>query len=449
MKGTIERLQNLARKARRTTPYQLLAEAVEELQVRPILKARHPRGSERTLANIELLLEMARAYAARGIAEFARALWERWKEGDAQAEGRPDAAAEAVSIITIHSAKGFEWPIVIPVNSTTIPWSDQSFLYRRRDDSVHFKVFDFASPDYDSVRQEESEELHRERVRLWYVALTRARDLLLLPRQTERVDNDWYSLLNLNLGALPSFDAARFNGSSSQKTENVTNVQDLTTWRREAAAIAASERHILWRQPSRHEEPAIPADTTDEVFVGARALQECLPAADTEKVVRGGRERGLVLHKLIEEVLTGESTEDGAALRTRARELLGQLGFPDVEDPTVGPCSGEMTEALQRALQLPEVVALRPRLVPELHVYAAMFADRTVTLTAGVADAVAIDERGCIEAVVDWKSDVAPAPVQIDIYRGQLLDYLAATGAGRGLIVFVTSGRVERVLSPD
>ena len=449
LKGTIERLQNLARKARRTTPYQLLAEAVEELQVRPILKARHPRGSERTLANIELLLEMARAYAARGIAEFARALWERWKEGDAQAEGRPDAAAEAVSIITIHSAKGFEWPIVIPINSTTIPWSDQSFLYRRRDDSVHFKVFDFASPDYDSVRQEESEELHRERVRLWYVALTRARDLLLLPRQTERVDNDWYSLLNLNLGALPSFDAARFNGSSSQKTENVTNAQDLTTWRREAAAIAASERHILWRQPSRHEEPAIPADTTDEVFVGARALQECLPAADTERVVRGGRERGLVLHKLIEEVLTGESTEDGAALRTRARELLGQLGFPDVEDPTVGPCSGEMTEALQRALQLPEVVALRPRLLPELHVYAAMFADRTVTLTAGVADAVAIDERGCIEAVVDWKSDVAPAPVQIDIYRGQLLDYLAATGAGRGLIVFVTSGRVERVLSPD
>ena len=47
LKDTIERLQNLARKARRTTPYQLLAEAVEELQVRPILKARHPRGAER------------------------------------------------------------------------------------------------------------------------------------------------------------------------------------------------------------------------------------------------------------------------------------------------------------------------------------------------------------------------------------------------------------------
>ena len=449
LKDTIERLQNLARKARRTTPYQLLAEAVEELQVRPILKARHPRGAERALANIELVLEMARAYAARGIVEFARALWERWEDGDVQAEGRPDAAAEAVSIITIHSAKGLEWPIVIPINSTTVPRVDQSFLYRRRDDSVHFKVFGFPSPDYDHVCQEEAGELRRERVRLWYVALTRARDLLLLPRQTARVDNDWLSLVNLDLGALPSFDLIRFNGSSSQNTDSVVNVQDLQTWRHEAAVIAASERHIRWHQPSRHEEPAIPADTPDAVVGEARALQEQLPTTNTARAIRGGRERGLVLHKLVEEVLTGELTEDGAALTARARELLGQLGVPDGEDPTVGPCSGEMAEALQRALHLPEVVALRPRLVPELHVYAAMFADRTVTLTAGVADAVAINEKERIDAVVDWKSDVDPAPTQLDIYRGQVLDYLAATGASRGLIVFMTSGRVEHVRTPD
>ena len=279
LKSTIETLQNLARKARRTTPYQVLAEAVEELQVRPILKARHSRGSERALANVELVMEMARAYAARGIEDFSRALWERWKEGDAQVEGRPDAAAEAVSIITMHSAKGLEWPIVIPINSTTALWSDSSFLYRRRDDSVHFRVFDFPSPEYDSVYQEESEELRRERVRLWYVALTRARDLLLLPRQTERIDNDWFSLLSPNLDALPSLDMARFNGSPSHGAGIAVNVQDLAAWQNEAAAIAAAERRILWHQPSRHEEPAIPHDDTDEVFVGVQALQERAPLA--------------------------------------------------------------------------------------------------------------------------------------------------------------------------
>ena len=199
LKQALTVLQNLARKARRTTPYLLLAEAIEELHVRPILKARHSRGAERALANVELVLEMARAYAGRGIEDLSRALWQRWEDGDAQAEGRPDAEADAVSIITIHSAKGLEWPIVIPINSTTALWSDMSFLYRRADDSVHFRVLGFPSRDYDIVNQAETAAVACERVRLWYVALTRARDLLLLPKQSERIPKDWLSLVNLNI----------------------------------------------------------------------------------------------------------------------------------------------------------------------------------------------------------------------------------------------------------
>ena len=140
------------------------------------MKARHVRGAERALANVELVLEMARAYAAPGISDFFRALWDRWQESDAQIEGRPDAEAQAVSIITMHSAKGLEWPIVFPISSMTLQWSRMQFLYRRGDDSVHYKVFGYPNPDYESVYQEESDELRRERVRLWYVALTRARD---------------------------------------------------------------------------------------------------------------------------------------------------------------------------------------------------------------------------------------------------------------------------------
>ncbi len=287
LKQTLAVLQNLARKARRSTPYQLLAEAIEELHVRPILKSRHPRA-ERALANVELVLEMARAYAGRGIGDFARALWQRWEDGDAQAEGRPDAEADAVSIITIHSAKGLEWPIVIPINSTTALRSDMRFLYRRSDDSVHFKVLGFPSLDYEAVSQDEAVAVRRERVRLWYVALTRARDLLLLPRQTERIADDWLSLINLDIGMLPLFDATRFRGVGPQAAPSSGNKQDNATWQQEAATIAAAERHISWHQPSRHEQPLVPIEAPEEVFVGAESIVVSVPAANEDMTVQGG-----------------------------------------------------------------------------------------------------------------------------------------------------------------
>lgn len=443
LKQTLVVLQNLARKARLSTPYQLLAEAIEELHVRPILKARHARGSERALANVELVLEMARAYAGRGIGDFARALWQRWEDGDSQVEGRPDAESNAVSIITIHSAKGLEWPIVIPINSTTVLWSDTHFLYRRSDDSVHFKVFDFPSLDYEAVSQDDAAALRRERVRLWYVALTRARDLLLLPKQTERINNDWLSLVNLDIDTLPVFDVARFRSAASQAVPSSGNNQDIATWQREAAAVAAAQRRILWHQPSRHEGPLVPTEPA-EVFTGAESILLNVPISTEAMPIQGGRERGLVLHKLMEELLTGETADDAATLQARASELLVQLGLEDAKDPANGPSSLEMATTAQRTLQLREIAQLRPRLFPEFPVYAAVVAGQTTSLTAGVADAV-VFEGGRIQTVVDWKSDVNPTEADIEMYRSQVRDYLAATGAALGLIVFMTSGRIQNV----
>ncbi len=445
LQQTLTVLQNLARKARHATPYQLLAEAIEELHIRPILKARHPRGAERALANVELVLEMARAYGGRGIGDFARALSRRWEDGDTQVEGRPDAEADAVSIITMHSSKGLEWPIVIPINSTTNLWSDTSFLYRRQDDSVHFKVFNFPSLDYETVSNEESEELRRERVRLWYVALTRARDLLLVPKQSERISGDWLSLIDIDIETLPVFDPTRFDGLPPQPSPDGNNAQDTATWEAEAATITATQRYISWHQPSRHEGSQGPLDSEEEIFTGADAVTESIPNPADEARVQGGRERGLILHKLMEEVLTGETAQDEAALRARAAELLTQLGLADTDDASFGPSSMEIAATADRALQLPEIVELRSRLSPEFRVYAGTAEAQNLTLTAGIADAVAANEAGYIEVVVDWKSDVNPGQPQMALYRDQVRDYLAATGAQRGLIVLMTLGRVEEV----
>jgi ATP-dependent exoDNAse (exonuclease V) beta subunit len=446
LRQTLTVLQNLARKARRATPYQLLAEAIEELNIRPVLKARHPRGAERALANVELVLEMARAYAGRGIGDFARALWQRWEDGDAQAEGRPDAEADAVSIITIHSSKGLEWPIVIPINSTTKLWSATNFFYRRSDDSVHFKVLGFPSLDYDAVSQDEALAVQRERIRLWYVALTRARDLLLLPKQSERIPDDWLSVANLDIDSLPLFDGNRFTGVAIPFVASAANKQDIAIWKQEAEQIAAAERHIAWLQPSRQEKNLIPIMQPNETFVGTDSFLEITYPSSDLTIIQGGRERGLVLHKLMEELLAEEISDDLTVLETRALELLRQLGLGDVEDAAIGFSSREMAAAILRTLALPEIALLRPKLLPEFHVYAASVTGQMISLTAGIADAVAYLGPQ-IQTVVDWKSDVNPAAADIEIYRGQVRSYLNATGADLGLIVFVTSGHIERVQS--
>ena len=47
--------------------------------------------------------------------------------------------------------------------------------------------------------------------------------------------------------------------------------------------------------------------------------------------------------------------------------------------------------------------------------------------------------------VVDWKSDVDPSDADIRFHAGQLEDYLRATGAPRGALVYMTPGLVRWV----
>jgi exodeoxyribonuclease-5 len=444
---TLEVLQNLARKARNTTPYQILAEAIEELNIRPILRTRYRLAPERSLANAELFLEMARAYDGRGLTAFALAMRRNWNDTEAQVEGRPDAEADSVPIMTIHLAKGLEWPIVIPINSPTELYDDTSFLHRRSDDTVHFKLLDQAPPDYDAVKAAERDQLRRERLRLWYVAITRACDLLLLPRHSQRKANDWMSIVDLRLADLPTFDprAIVYAPELSDAAEP-RNSQDEWTWRSEAATIAATRRSILWRSPSRHEMPpgAATSPERDEIFADAAALSERLPPepdnAAVAGTIRGSRERGLVVHKLLEEVLTGETADHADALEIRARALLGQLGITEAARPEDGPHAPELAATTLRALAIPEIVECRSRLLPEMTVFSAQADDDRTIYVGGIADAVACQPTGAIDLVVDWKTDISPSGQQIELYRAQLGDYLVATGAPEGLLVFVTTG---------
>ena len=71
----------------------------------------------------------------------------------------------------------------------------------------------------------------------------------------------------------------------------------------------------------------------------------------------------------MEKVLTGETQDSILDLERRATELLTQLGREASSDPNSGIFANREGVNHCPDLNLPEVVALRPRLVPEQTVF--------------------------------------------------------------------------------
>jgi exodeoxyribonuclease-5 len=436
LRETLEILQTLAKHARGTTPYVLLSQAVEELRVRPLLRQRQDRTAERALANVDLFLEGARAYDMRGLVAFAAAMRAQWADAQRVIEGRPDTEQQSVSLVTMHSSKGLEWPVVIPVNTGTKVINGVDAVVDASG-ILHLAVFGQHGPGAAAALVAEQAEIERERHRLWYVVATRARDLLLLPRFSCGVPaGSWMQAFPLGLEDLPPIDVATLGESSLFRTEDVANGQDRARFETEAALIAARTDRIVRVTPhlaeAGEENPISPSTLPRDA--DGENVQQPLP--------RGSLARGRVLHKLLEEVLAGETMEDAEALRDRAIILVGELkGTPGAAEFD----AVEAARSVLRGLRSPNIQTVRDRLIPEYWVARCIMADEIEQATMGVADAILRDPSGRISLVVDWKSDVNPENTTIEQYRSQVGAYLQATGAKKGIIVFLTNGLVEDV----
>ena len=443
----IEKLQALRRRVNATTPHELLSQAIDVLRVRPILLQRHRDQAERALANVDLFLSFSRPYAVRGLRAFAEAMSAAWTDESRAVEGRPDAQEESVALYTMHAAKGLEWPIVMPVNTMTQIKTPESTVTDRASGHFYCPVFGVKPTGYEAARDAEKAELDRERVRLWYVAATRARELLILPRLDVTAGSSaWISLVDLSLAELPALDLGHLPLEVCAEAAGVENRQTREIFAAEAAATMERQQSIVWLAPSRDESaagPVLQAETPEILVTDADGAPADNSLAAT---IQGGRERGLILHKLIEEVLTGETAETIPDLFARAEVLIRALGRAVADDPAQGLAPAELARCVVRALSLPDIVALRPSLMPEFPVYASALTDTHEEATAGIADAIAFDSDGVPQVVIDWKSDVDPTPETIEHYCSQVRAYLDMTNTERGLVVAVTSGAVIPVM---
>ncbi|MYC81302.1 MAG: AAA family ATPase [Acidobacteria bacterium] len=438
----IEKLQALRRQVNATTPHSLLSQAVDVLRVRPILLRRHRGQAARALANVDLYLSFSRAYAVRGLRAFAEAMTAAWSDEARTVEGRPDAQEEAVALYTMHAAKGLEWPIVVPINTMTRVMTPGSAVVDRTTGRFYCPVFGVAPTGHEAACDDEKAELNRERVRLWYVASTRARELLVLPRlDVNAAAAAWHSVVELGLPALSALDLSHLPPEAGVDDHESENEQTREVFASEAAVIAARHWRIAWRVPSRDEDTAQPVLREEEAPAILATDGDGAPAdGASTATIKSGWERGTILHKMIEEVLTGETAETQQELVARAETLIKALGLPVMDDPTHGLAPIELAGCVLRTLSLPEVASLKPRLVPEFPVYGSTEGDTHEEATAGIVDAIAFGPDGTPETVIDWKSDVDPSPETLEHYRAQVRAYLEVTGAECGLVVLVTNG---------
>jgi len=173
---------------------QLLRFAVEQSEFATVIAATFD-GAQR-LANVQRLFTLAERFERSGdhlIRDFVRYVEEFEAIGSRESEGQIDEATNAVKLMTIHQAKGLEFPIVIipDLQRSSKPPDNWVLLDRQR--GLTLKVPDgrgrlVAGSTFNRFEQRHALREQFESMRLLYVAATRSQDRLILSGTTKDLD---------------------------------------------------------------------------------------------------------------------------------------------------------------------------------------------------------------------------------------------------------------------
>ncbi|MFO8051571.1 MAG: UvrD-helicase domain-containing protein [Thermoplasmatota archaeon] len=163
-------------------PYQALDDIFREIGAHAVM------GGARGSRNLDRLVEWAMEESSAGSMPELKERLRRLVE-DPPKEGEPPIRVDedSVSVMTVHAAKGLEWPMVMVLGMNHEPRGGWTRPYNLDPEKgLSIKIMDPATgelvrtPSYlDSQEDQEDKEL-QERKRLLYVACTRARDHLVL-----------------------------------------------------------------------------------------------------------------------------------------------------------------------------------------------------------------------------------------------------------------------------
>jgi len=408
-----------------------------------------PNGLQRLQRVRELCFELERIAAAEGLDyDGATARLREWALDPVALDAPRPVGVDAVQVMTIHQAKGLEFPAVVwwdahaplvPRNGGASPW------FVERSGAAWAMSIDglaWEEPEGSDLLSREKAFHGAERRRLVYVAATRARDVLVLP---------------IALGAKGDFVTPALRGveSPALAVADVWTDEARPAW---AADVKAPEE----RAPNVNAELAAKVEAAWSGAAAAASAPLLVPkgvAAEAHEVVerraegeagarwkerkgRFGAEFGETVHLAIgnalrEPVLTPADAVARAALET---------GLADHR--------AEAAEDVARALAALEREGLRRLPGEDLRLEYPVAAGRGTVLLTGYVDLLA--ERGGELVVLDFKTDAPPAgevtsshPAyveQVRSYERILVELgIASEGRVRGGLLFTGDGRVRWV----
>ena len=231
---TVKILRDLRNKSDYLRPYDLLERILIKHDGRRKLLARLGQEIE---DGIDALLSQALAYESTEVPSLTGFL--AWMQQDElEIKRQMDSQADQLRVMTVHGSKGLEAPIVILPDCGTRKNDVRASLLDAEDHLI-WKPNADASPD--SVKEMVSEVQQRqanERLRLLYVAMTRAENWLITAAAGEVDDSTWYNIIEQGMersgmqdamsGPLPIKRVAHGDWRSGEKQERkVTEIPNV------------------------------------------------------------------------------------------------------------------------------------------------------------------------------------------------------------------------------
>ena len=146
---------------------------------------------EQMLANLDKLIDMVREFEERGFTnlfDFVERVSAQIESEDLESEASMNSSRNAVRLMTMHGAKGLEFPVVIlpdlatPTRVSTPPFFDKELGFGW---NWTFNGSDYRPMITALMKMRRREKERAEEARIFYVALTRARDVLILTGECE------------------------------------------------------------------------------------------------------------------------------------------------------------------------------------------------------------------------------------------------------------------------